>query len=187
MFYCFGSYLNHSIPCSTSKENLLLLCSTCITSSMTRWLDYFSIFCLLQQWLITQKHKIVPKMVWKFAKYLINLPKIAQTLLTFWHLTKFCQMWSHWRVPCDHFLTFSLNNLMSNLLKKCYAILIQMPMPSVWPDLVEISPSEQHFKSLGQLFESLLIIWKCWTLFGHFHCFWAHFHCDKWGKIEKII
>ena len=49
----------------------------------------------------------------------------------------------------------------------------------------EISPSGQHFKSLRQLFTYYLA--KCWTLFGHFQCYWAHFHHDNWENIDKNV
>ena len=51
----------------------------------------------------------------------------------------------------------------------------------------EISPKWEHFKSLWQLFESLLNIWQnVAPSLEIFPSYWAHCHSFKWSNIEKI-
>ena len=51
----------------------------------------------------------------------------------------------------------------------------------------EISPSGQHFYSLGNCLIVNLLFGKILNPIWTFKCYWAHFHCDKWVNIEKII
>ena len=65
------------------------------TYTVTRWLNFLSIFGHLQQYKFAQQYTSLPKQVQSFAKYQINSQKNAQDVLNFATLAKFCQIWSH--------------------------------------------------------------------------------------------
>ena len=58
--------------------------------SVTRWLDYFSIFGHLQNWKLAQKCHKFPKVGSTFYQIRNKPSKICQKLI------KICQIWSHW-------------------------------------------------------------------------------------------
>ena len=62
------------------------------------------------------------------------------------------------------------------------------PSQPVWPDLAEIPPLLQNFKTLGQYFEGLVSVGQNFEpTLANLLYYLANFHCFKWPNIKQLI